>query len=606
MKQALVSLLPAALLVAAVLVAYAPAMVAGYVWDDDAHVTANETLRSTAGLRRMWSEPKALPQYYPLVHTTFWIERRLWGDEPQGYHVVNVVLHAGNALLLAAALRRLRVQGAWITALLFALHPVHVESVAWISERKNVLSTLFYLAALLSFLWYFGIERAETERVERPARRYALGTGLYLCALLAKTVTCSLPAALVLVLWWKRGRLARQELFALVPLFVAGVLFAALTAWLERHHVGAAGEAWNLTFPERLLVAGRALVFYASKLVWPAELSFNYPRWSLDPRAVLPYLPPLATVSVLAILWWARRRIGRGPLVATLFFAVTLFPALGFVDVYPMRYSFVADHFQYLASAGLLAVCGAGLARWRGRQAGVLVPAALAVALVVLGVMTSARARTFHDEETLWRDTLEKNPASFLAHNNLGLLLGRRGLAAQAEEHYRQALHANPEFAPAEYNLGNALTAQGRADEALTHYERAARIAPDDPKAHYNLGNALAQGERRREAIEHYEAALMLRPDFSMARAALRAARYELVDLLIREERFAEAAEELREVLRREPEQVEARFNLGLALVRLGQIDEAIAQYEQVLHLRPDLAEAHAALAEAERLRRSP
>jgi hypothetical protein len=347
-------------LVVMTLVAYAPALRDGFVWDDDQHVTENPTLTSLAGLQRIWLDPTALPQYYPMVHTTFWVERHLWGLRPFGYHLVNVLLHLANAFLLWYLLEHLAVRGAWLAAAIFALHPVHVESVAWITERKNVLSGLFYLLAGACFLRFLGLLGGVTRRWSW----YVAGFVLFLCALLSKTVTATLPLALFLVLWWKRDRVRGRDVAPLVPPLAVGVAFGLVTLWIERHHVGAQGDLFTLSPLSRWLLAGRALWFYASKIVWPSRLSFFYPRWPVDPAVGWQYLFPLAAASVVVSLWVARRRIGKAPSAAVAFFAVTLFPALGFFDVYPMRFSWVADHFVYLASAGLIALVAAAVG-WR-------------------------------------------------------------------------------------------------------------------------------------------------------------------------------------------------------------------------------------------------
>ena len=341
--------------------AYAPALRGGYIWDDDDYVTRNETLLSADGLWRIWSDPSATPQYYPLVHTSFWIEQHLWGLNPAAYHWTNVLLHALNAVLAWLVLRRLSVPGAWLAAAIFALHPVHVESVAWITERKNVLSGAFGLGALLRLAAVCRGSEGIARRARRKSMYYAIALLLFVGALLSKTVVCTLPAVMVLLIWWKRGRVKWTDLWPLVPMFVLGIGLGLVTAWLEKHHAGATGADWQLSWLQRCLIAGRAPWFYAGKLLWPQTLVFIYPRWEVTPPRAWQYAFPAAFLIAIATLWALRGRIGRGPLVAVLCFAGTLFPALGFFDIYPMRYSFVADHFQYLASIALLALAAAAL-----------------------------------------------------------------------------------------------------------------------------------------------------------------------------------------------------------------------------------------------------
>ena len=508
--------------------AYSPVLRAGFIWDDDDYVENNLTLRTPDGLQRLWFDLDATPQYYPLVHTSFWLEYRLWGLDPTGYHVVNLLLHVAAALLLRRLLAKLGLPAAvaWGAAAVFVLHPVHVESVAWITERKNVLSTVFYLGAATAFLksgpW---IERARN-RAPSPTW-FALSLLLFACALLSKTVTASLPVALLLVIWWKRGKLERRDLLAVSPFLALGAAFGLLTLWLEKHHVGAVGDEWGLSPVERLLVAGRALWFYAGKLFRPARLTFIYPRWQIDSAVAWQYLFPLAAAAVAASLWFARRRIGRGPLTAALFFAVTLTPALGFFDVYPMRYSFVADHFQYLASIGPIVLITALVLRLaqpvagRSGRAMAVLPAA---ALLVLAVMTWQQTHVYHDRETLWTDTLAKNPGAGMAHSNLAGVLDSQGRTDEALFHFREALRIVEEssfkvdYALAHNNVGFALLRTGEIQLAVQHLNRALEIDPGHARAHNNLGVVCESEGRLEEAIVHFRLALQRKPDYAKAR----------------------------------------------------------------------------------------
>ncbi|MEK7745524.1 MAG: tetratricopeptide repeat protein, partial [Elusimicrobiota bacterium] len=485
--------------------AYSPALDGGFLWDDDDYVSENETLRSAAGLGRIWSEIGAVPQYYPMVHTSYWLEYRLWGLRTRGYHLSNVFLHGLCAILLALLLSRLGAPWPWLAAALFAFHPVHVESAAWITERKNVLSGAFYLASALAYLRF-----QEGPGEGRPAgegRFYALSLGLFLCALLSKTVTATLPAALALIAWWKRGRIGRRDILALLP-FLASVLpFCMLTSRMERLHVGASGAGWSLGVLERLLIAGRASWFYLGKLAWPADLAFIYPRWEIDPGIAGQYLFPAAFLALLALVWMARGRLGRGPAAALLYFSGTLLPALGFFDFYPMRFSFVADHFQYLASIGPLALGASALALGAARHP--RLARVLACALL-LGLAAAAwrRAAVFSDLETLWRDTLAKNPACWMAHDNLANLLVKNGRMEEAVRRYEEALRIKPDYPEALNNLGALLFRQGRLAEAEGRLREAARLSPGHAKAHNNLGAVLFRRGDVRGAVSCFNRAL--------------------------------------------------------------------------------------------------
>ncbi len=509
----------------ALMIVYLPAIRGGFIWDDDDFVIKNATLRDLHGLYRIWFQIGATLQYYPLVYSTFWIEYHVWGLNPVYFHIANVLLHGLASLLLWRVLARLRIRGCWLAAAIFAFHPVCVESVAWITERKNVLSAVFYFAAALAYLEFAGgFKAAAPEEVSADSaavsdpilwRPYALSLLLFVCALLSKTVTCSLPAALLLVCWWKRGRVQGKDVVPVLPFFAIGMASGLLTAWMEKHFVGAQGAAFALTFPDRCLIAGRALWFYAAKLIWPVSLTFIYPRWHVSAALWWQWLFPLGAVAVVAVLWFYRKAIGRGPLVAVLFFAGTLFPALGFFDVYPMRFSFVADHFQYLACIGLLVLITAGImkaidARTSHRPAASLLPSPL---LLLLATLTFHQCGMYASHEKLWEVTVRRNPDSFIAHNNLGNLVLRRGRIDEATAHYQRVTQLEPNYEVGHYNLANVLMWRGRPDLAIAEYRKAVQIAPGYIGAHNNLGNVLFALGRSREALAEYETAMRLDPN---------------------------------------------------------------------------------------------
>jgi Tfp pilus assembly protein PilF len=535
------------ILVALTLAAYVPPMQGGFVWDDDDYVTENRNLRSPSGLKRIWCQLGAVPQYYPLVHTTFWIEYHLWGLRPLGFHLTNVLLHALNGLILWELLRRLRVPGAWIAAALFVLHPMQVESVAWVTERKNVLSGTFYLLAALMYLGGRG-------RV-----RYAATFLLFLCALLSKSVTATLPAALAVAQWWQHGRLGRHDAVRLAAMIPFGFAAGVLTSWMEKYSVGATGPEWALSPIDRSIVAGRAFWFYLGKLAWPHPLTFIYPRWDIAHASSAMLLFPVAALLLLLALWLARRRIGRGPLTAALLYAGTLAPALGFVNVYPMRFSFVADHFAYLAVIGPLALIAATVMTKlrRLRNAGSAVVFGLgALVIAVLGALTWQRGYAYADEETLWRDTLRKNPSSFIANDNLGGILLLRGELDPAAVLFQTALRSKPDFPEALDNLGIVRQRQGRPDEAVASFREALRWDPEFVDAHNNLGIALAQQGKSSEALDHFHEALRIRPSFA-----------------------------------------KVHLNLGLTFEGLGRTSDAVKEYREMLRWTPDAHDVEKRLA---------
>jgi tetratricopeptide (TPR) repeat protein len=490
-------------LVVLTIIAYQPAWHGGLIWDDDGHITAPR-LRSLNGLARIWTQPGATQQYYPLVHSVFWAEHKLWGEATTGYHCLNILLHAFSALLLVKILRQLNIPGAWLAAALFALHPVEVESVAWISELKNTLSAVFYLSAALTYL---GFDR------NRNWPNYAIALGLFLLGLMSKTAIATLPAALLVVFWWQRGKVSwKRDVPPLIPFFLAGIGAGLFTAWMERTFIGAEGSEFNFSIVQRFLIAGRAIWFYLGKLFWPVDLAFMYPRWNVSQTAGWQYLFPAAALLLLTVLVWQR---WRGPLAGLLFFVGTLFPALGFFNVYPFRFSFVADHFQYLASLGPLTLAAAGITAGLGffRKGRPLLEAMLcATLLLVLGTLTWKQCRMYANAETLWQTTLPLNPNSSMVHNSLGSVFFQQGRLSDAISQFQEALEIKPDSADAHNNLGTCLFFQGRMNEAITHYQKAVEIKPDFAHAHRNLGLAFCRQGRMEEGISQCQKALEIKP----------------------------------------------------------------------------------------------
>jgi protein O-mannosyl-transferase len=576
----------AALILGLTCAVYWPALRGEPLWDDDAHITKPE-LQSLSGLGRIWTEPGATQQYYPLLHTAFWVEHALCGNAMVGYHVTNVLLHAAAAILLIIILSRLGLPGAGLAGILFAVHPVCVESVAWISEQKNTLSLVFYLLAALAYLGF-------DERRGRPgsAWRYAAASLLFVAALLSKTVTATLPAALLVVAWWRRGRLEwRRDVAPLLPWFVLAIASGTVTAVVERTVIGAEGASFDLTLLQRCLLAGRVVWFYLGKLVWPADLVFVYRRWDVRSELGLGAASLAAVLLVTAALWVLRRR-SRGPLAAWLFFVGSLFPALGFINVYPFVFSYVADHFQYLPCIGILsaASAGAALALSRAPRHRRALGWGLGAALVaLLAVLSNAQSATYADQRLLYEATIERNPSCWMAQNNLGLWYKEHGNPDRALAHYREALRLRPAYAQAHNNLGVCLEDRGDMDGAIAQFAEAIRLTKAYAEAHNNLGIALGSVPGRlNDAIGQFEEALREKPDFAEAHNNLGAALMKAPD------RVNEAMKQFRDALRLKPDFAEAHANLGDALSAFpDRLDEAVSQYQDALRLKPDSAEAH-------------
>jgi tetratricopeptide (TPR) repeat protein len=568
-----------------VLACYWPALHGSLVWDDSAHVTRPE-LTSLHGLWRIWTDLHATQQYYPLLHSAFWLEHRLWGPATIGYHLVNVLLHAADACLLVVVLRRLAVPGAALAGLIFAVHPVCVESVAWISEQKNTLSLAFYLLSALAYLGY------RSRGKDAGGGCYALALFLFVMALLTKSVTATLPAALLVVFWWRNGRLSwRDDVIPLVPWFVVALASGLFTIWVEKTVIGAEGASFDLTLADRGLLAGRIIWFYVGKLVWPVNLMFVYPHWNAGALAGgwIKYLAAVLAVTAI-LLVFARR--SRGPLAAWLFFVGSLFPALGFFNVYPFLFSYVADHFQYIACIGIFAGAAAMVARMfrrpspASRASGWVASAAI---IATLAVLSNLQSRVYADEPALYKATLALNPESWMAHNNLGVWYQAGGNSGSAIAEYGEALRLRPDYFDAHNNLGSVLLKEpGHAAEAAGQFQAAIAIKPASADAHDSLGNALSVVPGRLdEAVVEYRRALELRPGFAEAHNNLGSALMRMPGHL------EEAEKEYCRAIELNPESADAHNNLGNALCAEGRRVDAVAEYREALRIMPGYGAVH-------------
>lgn len=481
------------------LLAYSRVMTCGYIWDDDFYVTSNPVITTgMQGLADAWLKPGSTPQYYPLVFTTFWLEHQLWGLWAGGYHLVNVLLHGLAAILLMQVLRKigLPLWPATLAAMLFAVHPVQVESVAWITERKNVLSAVCYLSAA----WcYLGFDE------KRDGRLWFAALLLFMLALLSKTVACTLPAALLLYVWFKRGKLTLRDILPTVPFWFIGIGMGLVTVYMEKTHVGASGNEWQLDAFQRFLLAGRALTFYTFKIAWPSPLIFTYPKWQIDSTVWWQWLFALGALAVLGSeVARSIQTHRRGRTFALLFFTGTLFPALGFFDVFPFTYSYVADHFQYLASIGLITLIAIALARQ---------PLIALSVVLVFTLLTWHQTAAYKDAKTLWLDTIAKNPNAWMAHTNLGVIHIQEGDEPAAIASFEKALKIKPDYAEALANRGAIAILHERYEEAQQWLSKALASRDNFYRAHLNMALVQARLGHRDKAIEHYEKALKIMDD---------------------------------------------------------------------------------------------
>ena len=561
--------------------AFFPVLKNGYIWDDHA-VTENPLLRTPEGLAKIWFSPKENEKeghYWPLTYTTFWLEEKLWGIKPFGYHLNNVLLHIVNCVLLFLLLRKLGISYAFLAAMIFALHPVHVESVAWVIERKDVLSGMFYLLAFLSYVHF---------EKEGKTGTYLLSVALYTSAMLSKSVVISLPLAIAIWLWWRKGKLEGKDLIRLLPYVLIAVVMAILDVRFVRR---IEGIDFDLSFVERILLASRAVWFYGEKVFVPFNLLTVYPRWEIDARSLGLYIFPVGLAGVLAVLWILRKKITRGPLAAVLFFVVTLGPTLGLINFNFMIYSYVADRFQYLASIGMILLAAGILDRFinKSREIKVLVSVLL---FLSLGFLTWRQCGFYKNSETLFRHTARKNPGAWVAFNNIGDIYFKRGEVEQAEKLFKKALKIKPDYPEALTNLGAVLARHGKLDQALELYQEALDIRPNYPEALNNMGATLGRQGRFDEAIEYLEKAISFSLHYFDAHNNLGIA-------LSDAGRPHEAIRILQKALKINPRSAKGYYDLGNVFLKQNRFKKAVEHYLKALEINPGYEKARQNLKQA-------
>ena len=568
---------------------YLPALRGGFVWDDEPLITANPLLRSPSGLAEIWAGSRTA-DYFPLTNTFFWIEHHLFGDNATGYHGINILLQAANALLLWRVLRRLRIPGAFLAGLIFAIHPIHAESVAWISELKNVLSMFFFLMSALLFL------EIEDQRILNRSVAYSASLVAFLLALLSKTQVVFLPVALLFCAWWRNSPVDsksqdkgnplqfHREIVRTVPFFLIAIVFGLITIWFQNRGIGEE-EIILGPFTRRLANAGMAIWWYARQIVAPIRLMAVYPQWRFDPPALMEWVPLIAITGALLLLW---RRHSRGLLFAFAYFIVALLPVIGIVRMsYARSGSLVADHLQYFADISLIALFSAGVARlWSSgrRQIRIATASIILVLLALMGSYTWARAEVYRDEQTLWQDNFSKNPNTWQGHNRVGQLLFSQEKFAEALPHFEWAVQLKPELGDNYNLLGLAYCRLQRFEEGIAQYRKGLQLNEGRPSTaqsvstatmRVNLANALSLTGN---SFSDLAQAASERGDVTAAQADTKEANA----------RFTEAIEQYEKALAIEPEHPAIHRNLGILLSRLGRNEEAIPHLRKVLQLVPN------------------
>ena len=583
----------AGLIILAVFVSYWPSIDGKFVLDDDLMVTENANIKAGDGLYRFWCTCQEM-DYWPITYSTFWMEWRLWGMNSTCYHVTGLLLHVSASLLIWIVLRRLNIPGAYLAALIFAVHPVNVESVAWIAELKNVTAIVFFLLAILWYLKFDGLACRPTptvaqrwcplaaKQIPHPSLFYWLSLAAFVLATLSKGSAAVLPVVLLGIIWWLRP-LNWRDAARMVPFLLIGGILAWVNVWFQTHGEDVVVRSAGLT--ERLLMAGCVPWFYLRQAIFPIELCFVYPMWKIQPGSILWWLPLAATLAVTAAFWRYRKGWSRALLFAWGFFCVSLLPAAGFADVGFMRFSLVADRYQHMAIIGVIALAAAGIAAWQRRgslRIGWIAAGAAVLAAGSLVLLTWRQNGIYADRVTLFRAALRKNPDCSMMHNNLGqeLAFAANSDAARDEAiyHYRQAVRLDPEYAQAHTNLGALLFAAGQTAQGEEHLRLALSLKPDAPDAHNNVGTLLFQTGRLQEAEEHLRQAMRLKANYADAQR-------NLGDLLLKTGRAQEASEYYEQAVSERPDFIEAWSNLASAYARLQRPYEAINAAEKALEM---------------------
>tara|TARA_B100000686_G_C16767434_1_gene962772 strand:- start:144 stop:1841 length:1698 start_codon:yes stop_codon:yes gene_type:complete len=547
------------------------------------------------GLKKIWFEPGTFNQYYPLTYSSFWLENKIWNLEPRGYHALNIVLHALNAFLLFLTIRHLGISGSFWISLIFLIHPLQVESVAWITERKNVLSGLFYFGALLFYFRFSKLLVSSDSGLIKSFRisNYILSLCCYILALLSKTVTVTLPAVILLLHFWKERVISKNSIVSMIPFFIVGLALCLIPSELERQHVLIrCGVDCLFNGAERLIIAGGVFWFYFWKLILPINLTFIYPRWEISAANPSLYLLPASAIALIIILWLGRSRWGRGPLTGVLFYSGTIFPAMGFISYYPIRYSFVADHFQYLAGIGWIVLWVSGIQSILKNLKAVFFFPGIRVLIIlicmgipVMGFLAWIETHSYKNEETLYRHILKKNPNSWMPLYNLGIIFLERNQSEKALNYLTHAVKSKPEFSNIHNNLGIALSNLGLKDEAILRFRRTLDLNPNSIQGRSNLAALLIEKGLYHEAQKNLEIILDTEPgNFN--------ALFVLGNLYLDQNNFVEAIKYYKLAVSKKKNYPELHYNLGSAFYGLNRLELALLHFKIALLLRPDWQKA--------------
>jgi Tfp pilus assembly protein PilF len=554
-------LLQATIIVLAGLWIYSPTYHGQWLWDDDQLVWQNPFVKDTSlrGLAKLWFNPEGA-DFFPLSYTAMWAQWAFFDDKPTGYHVTTILLHIVGSLLLWTLLARMRIPGAWLSGLLFAVHPVAVESVAWVAETKNTLSMPLFLLSCICWVAQDDLQHEESPTA-RASGLYIASIVFFLLAMFAKTSMVAMPVVLLLHAWWKRGKVTTVDVLRAAPFFAISLTLGIITCNYQWYRaIGAEKIIVGGVF-SRIATAGMAILFYLKQIVWPVGLLPIYPKWEVDPPKPEQFLAWPLIFTAAAWCWANRGTWGRHALLGVGFFLLMVAPVLGFVTISYMRISWVADHFIYLPMIGPIALIGAAIAWLYDRIEEGSRPVFVAGGGVILATFCTLSflyANAWANEESLWTYTLRGNDDAWQAHNRLGAQFFQRGDVQNAFTHFTKATTLRPDLGETHNNLGTAYSAMGRLDEAIAEFYEANRRTPNVDALQLNLANTLFAAKR-----------------------------------------YAEACAPFRALLTRSPDNATLHNNLAVTLLRAGDREESIRHFRIALKLQPGLKDAIEGLAVA-------
>ncbi|MBF0276983.1 MAG: tetratricopeptide repeat protein [SAR324 cluster bacterium] len=600
--------------------AYFPVSDAGTIIDDSKFYLDDPLVNAGDGWRQIWFNPlqnNGVWPYIPLTRSSFWLERQIFGVNFRISHWLNVIFHFMSAVLLWQILRNMKLQGAWMIGMCFAIHPLHVQSVAWITERKNVLAGVFFMLTFWAFLQF-------DEKKEK--HWYWCTLILYACALLSKSSTIMLPLLFVIYRMWRGTSWNKAEIRGLLPFFLLAGGSACTRIWFELHSFGASGEAFARSFSERLLTAAHIPYFYLSKIFFPHPLIFTYPKWVMDPAQVSHYFPLVSIFLSMGLLLLKYREWGRALFLCLAAYGILLFPVLGFFNNAWTKFSFVTDHWAYLPSIpvfifsiqGSLKLAEKGLQKksWLAHHARWW---SMALFGSILFALTWNQVAQYKDRQTLWQATLSNNPNAWLAYGELALEYAKKKQYKEALAHYNQAISLYPDYweaysnranlfaglnqqerALADYdkaisldpgswqnysNRGNIFSRLNRLDRALEDYNKAIALGPHYAEAHFNRGNLFLKMGKNQQALEDYNKGLHLKAN---AKAYVNRGH-----LFARMRQYSNAAEDFTRAIKLAPDFADARYSRGIVFLNTGEYKRALEDFNEAVRLLPGMAKFH-------------